>query len=315
MCQAKTDHVDAHMLSELGARLGPEPTEPVAPARRALQARATRRHQLVEMRQGATRSHQTAGTEVRGDIRGVISPLDRRIERVAARMADLVAARPEMAAIGRRLRTTPGIGPIIGATLVAGLPEPGRLDRRRVAALAGPAPIAPDGGKREGRGSIGGGRPVMRGMLCPAAPHASRCEHSFGAAFGAPASPLSPPPHARSTPARGRRRLPPRGTVMSTVAGKAGAVRTSASQGFHRAVAKPVAELPAKATDIRDTQTPDPPAALRAIESSGPSRRQPTEVGRPMDASPVGRRGRLHGRRRSSDATLAPSPSRWAGPG
>ena len=96
-------------------------------------------------------------------------------------MAELVAADPELAAIDRRLRTTPGTGPIVAATLIAKMPELGRLDRRRIAALAGLAPIARDSGKREGRRTIGGGRPVVRTMLYLAALHASRCDDTFGA--------------------------------------------------------------------------------------------------------------------------------------
>ena len=111
----------------------------------------------------------------------MIALLDRRIKRVEARMADLVAADPEMATVDRRLRTTPGVGPIVAATLIAELPELGRLDRRRIAALAGLAPIARDSGKRAGHRAIGGGRPVVRTMLYIAALHASRCDAAVGA--------------------------------------------------------------------------------------------------------------------------------------
>ena len=51
----KTDRVDARMLSELGARLAPAKTPPLPPGRRALQAQATRRRQLVEMRKQEAR--------------------------------------------------------------------------------------------------------------------------------------------------------------------------------------------------------------------------------------------------------------------
>lgn len=96
-------------------------------------------------------------------------------------MAELVAADPEMAAIDRRLRTAPGVSPIVAATLIAELPELGRLDRRPVAALAGLAPIVRDSGKREGCRSIGGGRPVVYTMLYLAALHDSRRDDTFGA--------------------------------------------------------------------------------------------------------------------------------------
>ncbi len=172
---AKTDRVDARMLSELGARLRPAPAAPMAASRRALQAQATRRRQLVELRKReATRLQQTTDAEARADIRSLVAVLDRRIAKVDARIASLIAADPELAALDRRLRTVPGVGPVVAATLISELPELGRLDRRRIAALAGLAPIARDSGKRAGRRTIGGGRPVVRTMLYIAALHASR---------------------------------------------------------------------------------------------------------------------------------------------
>ncbi len=178
----KTDRVDARMLCDLGSRLHPPPTEPLAVSRRALQAQATRRRQLVEMRkQEATRLQQTADAEARADIRSLIAMPDRRIAKADARMAALIAADPELAAVDRRLKTVPGVGPVVAATLIAELPELGRLDRRRIAALAGLAPIARDSGKRLGRRTIAGGRPVVRTMLYIAALHASRRCQAFAA--------------------------------------------------------------------------------------------------------------------------------------
>lgn len=176
----KTDRVDARMLAELGARLTPAPTQPLPPERRARQAQATRRRQLVEMRkQEATRLQQTADPAARADIRGVIAMLDRRIAKIEARMTDLVTADPELAAIERRLRTAPGVGPIVAATLIAELPELGQIDRRSIAALAGLAPIARDSGRRSGPRSIGGGRPIVRTILYLAALQASRRSPQF----------------------------------------------------------------------------------------------------------------------------------------
>lgn len=171
----KTDRVEARRLSELGIRLRPAAPEPRAAARRALQAQATRRRPLVERRkQEATRRQQTADAEARADIRTLIAVLDRRIARVEERMTALVAAAPEMAAIDRRLRTVPGVGAIVAATLIAELPELGQLDRRRIAALVGRAPVARDSGKRTAPRAIAGGRCVVRTVLYLAARHASR---------------------------------------------------------------------------------------------------------------------------------------------
>lgn len=171
----KTDRVDARILAELGARLRPARTEPVAPSRRALQALVTRRRQLVEMRkQEATRIRQTHGAVARADIRSLVAVLERRIQRIEAKIAALIAATPDLARTARRLQTVPGVGLIVAATLLAEMPELGHLDRRRIAALAGLAPVARDSGQIRGKRMIRGGRSAVRTMLYIAALHASR---------------------------------------------------------------------------------------------------------------------------------------------
>ena len=63
----------------------------------------------------------------------------------------------------------PGCGPILAATLLAEMHELGRLDRRKVAAPAGLAPVARDSGRRENRRVIKGGRCQVRRALAMAA--------------------------------------------------------------------------------------------------------------------------------------------------
>jgi len=98
---------------------------------------------------------------------------------IKARITDLVSADPELAAIDRRLRTAPGVGSVVAATLIAELPELDQIDRRRIAALAGLAPIARDSGRRSSPRSIGGGRPIVRTILYLAALQASRRSPEF----------------------------------------------------------------------------------------------------------------------------------------
>lgn len=176
----KTDRVDARMLAELGARLTPPQTQPLSPSRRAIQAQATRRRQLVDLRrQELSRLPQTTDPELRADIRAIIAILDRRIAKAEARMTALIAADVELAEIDRRLRTAPGVGPVVAATLIAELPELGHIDRRRIAALAGLAPVPHDSGKRSGRRAIDGGRAIVRTILYLAALQASRRSAPF----------------------------------------------------------------------------------------------------------------------------------------
>lgn len=176
----KTDRIDARMLAELGARLRPDPTEPVAPQRRALQTLVTRRRQLVEIRkQEATRLKQTHSAVARADIRSLVAILDRRIHKIEAQIVKLISDDPELAETARRLQTVPGVALVVTATLLAELPELGCLDRRRIAALAGLAPVARDSGQLRGKRMIRGGRPAVRTMLYIAALHASRLCPAF----------------------------------------------------------------------------------------------------------------------------------------
>lgn len=176
----KTDQVDARMLAELGTRLQPPPTEPLPASRRALQAYTARRRQLVGLRkQEDTRLKQTADPDVRADIRSLIAVLERRIEKIEKEMLQIVHADTELAEVNDILQSAPGVGPIVAATLIAELPELGRVDRRAIAALAGLAPVARDSGKRSGPRAIEGGRPVVRTILYLAGLHASRASSTF----------------------------------------------------------------------------------------------------------------------------------------
>lgn len=179
---AKTDRVDARVLAEMGARLELAPALPLPPARRDLQALATRRRQLVGMRkQELTRVQQTQDALGRASITRAIAFFDCEIAELEDRIAAVVAGDPALAEPARRLRTAPGVGPVIAVGLIAELPELGRLDRRAIAALVGLAPIADDTGTRRGRRAIGGGRPIPRSLLYIAALHASRHDPGFGA--------------------------------------------------------------------------------------------------------------------------------------
>lgn len=67
------------------------------------------------------------------------------------------------------LRSIPGIGPVLCAALISDMPELGHISDKKIAALAGVAPINRDSGKLDGRGSIKGGRYFVRALLYQAA--------------------------------------------------------------------------------------------------------------------------------------------------
>jgi transposase len=106
------------------------------------------------------------------------------------------AADQALAAAAALLQSMPGVGPVLIATLLAELPELGRLDRRQRARLVGVAPIAQDSGTRLGRRLSRGGRREVRPPLYMAALAARRsippCAWSTRVSSRATSRPSSP---------------------------------------------------------------------------------------------------------------------------
>ncbi|MBM6595846.1 transposase, partial [Microvirga pudoricolor] len=67
------------------------------------------------------------------------------------------------------IESVPGVGAITARTLLAELPELGRLSAKQIAALVGVAPLNRDSGKQHGYRAIGGGRASVRRILYMAA--------------------------------------------------------------------------------------------------------------------------------------------------
>lgn len=170
----KTDHVDARCLSSMGKQLQLPPTPPSCPALKQLKTLSVRRRQLVEMRKREkTRIQQFDAKVMTASITRIMASLTREIEKIEAQIEKLMASQA-IAPQAEVVTSVPGVGPVVSATLIAELPELGRLDRRRIASLAGLAPIAKDSGQWKGQRRIGKGRAVVRAALYIAALHASK---------------------------------------------------------------------------------------------------------------------------------------------
>lgn len=166
---AKTDRIDAHTLAELGkVLLGRADLErfvrPLPDAhQQALAALVTRRRQLLTMMVSERQRRQLAVAVVRPSIEAMIAAIGAQLDDVEAQMAGHV--REHFTELDALLRSTSGIGRVASATLVATLPELGRLNRREIAALVGVAPLAHDSGASRGRRRVQGGRFEIRRVL------------------------------------------------------------------------------------------------------------------------------------------------------
>lgn len=172
---AKTDAIDADVLALFGARVQPPPRAIPDAATQALAALVARRRQLLEMLGAEQRRLEQATTNaVRRDVRTHIRWLERRVKDVDDQIGGAIQGSPVWRVQDDLLQSVPGIGPTVARTLLAELPELGRLERRAIAALVGVAPFNRDSGQWRGRRMIWGGRASVRTALYMAALVATR---------------------------------------------------------------------------------------------------------------------------------------------
>lgn len=162
---AKTDRLDAAALAHFAEAVRP-PVRPLPDAdTQALAALVGRRRQLLDMRTAERNRLPLAAPAVARGIRAHVAWLDRQLDRVGRELAAAVQASPVWRAKDDLLQSVPGVGPVVSHTLLTELPELGTLSGRRIAALAGVAPVAHDSGRRSGARRIAGGRAGVRATL------------------------------------------------------------------------------------------------------------------------------------------------------
>ena len=178
--EAKTDRLDAQVLSRYGTVFNLAGTPAPDPERALLQDLLRRRQQLVAQRvqelnrldKGLSASVQRSTTRHIRWLAKEIERLDAEYRAVVQRNADL----QQRAALYRSLR---GVGDLTAAILAAFLPELGQYSGKTLTALAGLAPWSRDSGQQRGYRAIRGGRGVVRRALYLAALSAIRHDNSL----------------------------------------------------------------------------------------------------------------------------------------
>ena len=172
---AKTDALDAQVLAHFAAVIRPSLRPLPDAATRELSALLARRRQLVEMRTAESNRLAMAHERVRGSIHELIHFLDKRIKELDHELHDRLRASPVWRDKENLLRSIPGVGPVLSATLLADVPELGTLGHKQLAALIGVAPLNRDSGRWRGQRTVWGGRGHVRAVLYMATQRAVRC--------------------------------------------------------------------------------------------------------------------------------------------
>lgn len=173
--RAKTDALDAAVIAAFVAATRPE-LRPLPDAEaRALADLVTRRRQIVQMIVAEqNRARSATARETQKSIKRLLAALSRELASLDADMDDHIRKSPLWRVKEKLLTSVTGVGRVVARTLIAELPELGRLDRRQIAALAGLAPFTRQSGQWRGNSFIGGGRSRVRAALFMAALVAAR---------------------------------------------------------------------------------------------------------------------------------------------
>lgn len=181
---AKTDRLDAEALAQFGAVLRP-PVRPLPdPAQRELRVLVARRRQLIAMQtQERNRRQQVSSELVVAQIDDHLSLSGRQVAQLDQDIAAHLQDNTVWQARARLLRSIPGVGPVLVATLIAQLPELGQASHKEIAALAGVAPYNRDSGQWRGKRAVWGGRRQLRAALYMATLVATRHNPTLRASY------------------------------------------------------------------------------------------------------------------------------------
>ena len=175
---AKTDRLDALVLAQFAQ--SNHSNRRLVPLRlldedeSELKALVVRRRQLLEMLVAESNRRAGAPKLVRKSVVQHIRGLKRALAEVEQQLKQVLGKAPAQQAKAILLSAVPGVGPQLTYTLIAELPELGKLGRRQIASLVGVAPHPHESGKFKGRRMIWGGRARVRTMLYMAALSAVR---------------------------------------------------------------------------------------------------------------------------------------------
>lgn len=162
---AKTDQIDARILALFAERVRPAVRALPDEDARALDALMTRRRQIIDMITAEKNRLGFAVPAVQKGIKKHIRWLERQLADVDSDLDERIRSSPVWKAKIDLLQEVPGVGPNLARTLIAELPELGRLTNKEIAALAGVAPFPRDSGLMRGRRVVWGGRAPVRTAL------------------------------------------------------------------------------------------------------------------------------------------------------
>ena len=171
---AKTDRIDARLLRRYGQKIAVRLAEPTDAAVATLRELLEHRRHLCEQLVEVEARQRLAGRTLAQLLAKQRTFLQHEITRVERMIRQHIDQDPDLHDKSERLQQMQGVGPVLAATLLAYVPELGKLDDAKISALVGVAPYPKDSGTRFGPRHVRGGRWQVRNVLYMAAVCAAR---------------------------------------------------------------------------------------------------------------------------------------------
>lgn len=162
---AKTDKLDAFVLAAYGRTMQPRRYEGKTEDEKQLSALLVRRKQLEEMLKAEQNRLRTISSSIRSSVERMIAMLKEEKRKLDEQIQEFLKEQKGWQEQTEILSSAPGVGPVTTATLLAELPELGKMDRKKIAALVGVAPMNYDSGRKRGYRKTKGGRAGVRSVL------------------------------------------------------------------------------------------------------------------------------------------------------
>ncbi len=160
---AKTDKLDARTIAHFGFAIQPKTHH--VPDTQEVKSLQARRVQLLQMITAESNRLKGMPKPVKRRIESHINWLKEELAETNSDLRQTIESDPICSEKDNLLQSTPGVGPVLSATLIAHLPELGNLDRKQIAALVGVAPFNRDSGTLRGKRTVWGGRSRVRSVL------------------------------------------------------------------------------------------------------------------------------------------------------
>jgi transposase len=171
---AKTDKLDAQVLAVFGQKVQPRHYTGKSEAEKQLRALLVRRRQLDEILKAEQNRLRTISPSLQGSVARIIACLKNEKKLLDEQIQQFMKEQEDWQEPTEILYSAPGVGKVTTATLLAELPELGKMDRKKIAALVGVAPMNYDSGRKRGYRKTKGGRGDVPSVLYMATRVATR---------------------------------------------------------------------------------------------------------------------------------------------